>query len=168
MTLAHFLDLNRVQITSYHTEGGKYNSNESEPWCASFANYSLLKGNSDYPRTSSPASSSFYLKATQMQLEQVDEPYYGSIMVRSNNGKFTGGTGHVAFVVGKEGDAFAQLGGNQAVPGSSEGTTVNVVLREQTNTVRYYHFLFLPKVPLGDSLFEPATKEAETQLGTDR
>jgi hypothetical protein len=89
-------------------------------------------------------------------------------MVRSNNGNFNGGFGHVAFVVGQVDKGYAQLGGNQAVPGSSSGTTVNVVLREPTNNVRYYHYTFLPKVPLLEPLFPTATKSAEKQQGNDR
>jgi uncharacterized protein (TIGR02594 family) len=156
------------QIGEYHKIGGRYNGDENVAWCSSFVNYALAKGNPEYPRTSNPASNSFYLNAPKLQLEQVSVPYYGSIMVRSNNGNFNGGFGHVAFVVGQVDKGYAQLGGNQAVPGSSSGTTVNVVLREPTNNVRYYHYTFLPKVPLLEPLFPTATKSAEKQQGNDR
>ncbi|MBK9731123.1 MAG: hypothetical protein IPO83_07525 [Chitinophagaceae bacterium] len=102
-------------------------------------------------------------------------------MIRSDNGIFAdGNTGHFAFVVGKVGGgwnmktllpnpiSYAQLGGNQAVPGSSSGTTVNVVLRGPASNVKYYHYTFLPKVSLMGSLFPTATTEAQQQLGTDR
>lgn len=153
----------------FHKEGGHYNSNENEPWCASFLNYCLLIGNPDQARTNKPASSSFYLMAGKIGLVEVDEPFYGSIMVRSDNGKYTGGTGHVAIVIGIADDgSYAQLGGNQAVPESKEGTTVNVVLRERTANVRYYHFVWLPQETLGPPLFTPSTQKAQKQLGTDR
>ncbi|MEP7127912.1 MAG: hypothetical protein ABI729_03550, partial [Chitinophagales bacterium] len=95
--------------------------------------------------------------------------------------KFINGkNGHFAFVVGKVGGdwnlktlrpnpiSYAQLGGNQSVPGSSLSTTVNVVLRAPASNIRYYHYTFLPKVPLVGSLFPTATTEVEQQLGTDR
>jgi uncharacterized protein (TIGR02594 family) len=156
------------KITEYHKTGGRYNGTENDAWCASFVNYCLAKGNPEYPRTNSPASNSFYIGATKLQVERVAVPYYGSFMVRSNDGNFNGGQGHVALVVGQVGLGYAQLGGNQAVPGSSSGTTVNVVLREPANNVRYYHYTFLPKVPLSTPLFQTATKVTAKQLGNDR
>jgi uncharacterized protein (TIGR02594 family) len=159
---------NNPRITEYHKIGGQIDANENVPWCASFVNYCLFKGNPTYPRTNNTASKSWYIQSTKLQLEQVDVPYYGSFMVRSDNGLFNGGPGHVALIVGKVGNGYAQLGGNQAVPGSANGTTVNVVLREATKNVRYYHFTFLPKVPLMGPLFTPATNTPQPQLGTDR
>ena len=64
--------------------------------------------------------------------------------------------------------AYAQLGGNQAKPGSSEGTTVNVVLRYPDYNARYYHYKHLPKIPLFLPLFKTATDNPQKQLGTDR
>jgi len=159
---------NNPKITEYHRLGGNIDANESIAWCASYGNFCLLKGNPTYPRTNSAASNSWYLQSAKLQLEQVDKPYYGSIMVRSNNGLFNGGPGHIAFVVGKVDNGYAQLGGNQAVPGSNNGTTVNVVIRSPASNVRYYHYTFLPKVPLMGPLFTPATKTTQPQLGTDR
>ena len=156
------------KITEYHTQGGRYDADENTAWCASFVNYCLRKGNPEYPRTNSPASNSFYLQKEKLQVEQVDKPYYGSFMVRDNDGKFNGGEGHVSFVIGKVGEGYAQLGGNQAVPGSDQGTTVNVVLRPVSLKVRYYHFTFLPKVQLMGPLYTPATTTVQSQLGTDR
>ena len=103
----------------------------------------------------------------------MDEPYYGSLMVRSNNTKFNGGQGHVAFVVGmvlgkNNLVSYAQLGGNQAKPNEKEGTTVNVVLREPMEGIRFYHYIHLLRIPLFIPLFETATKDAEKQKGLDR
>ncbi|MGM5629491.1 hypothetical protein O2K51_01215 [Apibacter raozihei] len=92
--------------------------------------------------------------------EEVETPYYGSFMVWAKNGTFykSGSQGHVAIAVGKVGDAFAQLGGNQAKPGEKEGTTVNVVLRKRDPKVKYFHPKQVPKIELGKPLFSPATK----------
>ena len=66
------------------------------------------------------------------------------------NGTFykAGSFGHVAIVVGKVGNAFAQLGGNQAVPGETTGTIVNVVLRKKAYNVMYFHPKEVPKIQL--------------------
>lgn len=50
-----------------------------------------------------------YLKASKVGLEQVNTPFYGSLMVRSDNGNFNGGTGHVAFVIGSQGGYLRNL-----------------------------------------------------------
>ncbi|SFW87305.1 hypothetical protein [Chitinophaga sancti] len=160
------------QITQYHLVGcGLKNTYEDTYWCSSFVNYCLAVGNPQVIRSKSAASRVWFLQASKWGLERVQTPYYGSLMVRKDNNywdKDDSGGGHVSIVIGKDDGAFAQLGGNQAKPGSRTGNTVNVVLRRRKDNVRYYHFIWLPKIPLGPPLATPATKKAEEQMGLDK
>lgn len=140
-------------ITNFFKELG-YNANENSSWCSIFVNFCLFKGNPEIPRKDLLNAVSFSYSG----YEEVETPFYGSFMVRSNSNIFykKGSEGHVAIVVGKVGSAFAQLGGNQAVPGEKDGTIVNVVLRERAYNVKYFHPFGIPKIPLGTPLFTPA------------
>ena len=126
-------------------------------------NYCLEKGNPEIPKKNALNAVSFSYSG----YEEVSEPFYGSFMVRSDSNIFyvQGSFGHVAIVVGKVGNAFAQLGGNQAVPGEKSGTIVNVVLREKAYNVKYFHPTEVPKIPLDKPLFEPAEKKASIDTG---
>ncbi len=153
---------NNPVITTFFTETG-YKYDEGTSWCASFQNYCLLKGNPEIPKNNALNAVSFSYSG----YEEVETPFYGSYMVRSDSNIFykAGSYGHVAIVVGIVGNAFAQLGGNQAVPGESSGTTVNVVLRERANNVKYFHPTGVPKIKLGKPLFTPAEKTASKDTG---
>lgn len=154
-------------IANFFKDIGHINKNgeslyqDNTSWCAAFANYCLKNGNPEINRKDALNALSFSYSG----YEEVSTPFYGSFMVRSDNGTFyeEGSQGHVSMVVGKVGDSFAQLGGNQAVPGEKNGTTVNIVLRGRQKNVKYFHPPGVPKVPLGKPLFKPA----ESSRGKD-
>jgi len=150
------LEGNNPVIAIFFKEIGHPGYTDKTAWCAAFANYCLKTGNPEIPRKDGLNAVSFSYSG----YEEVETPYYGSFMVWAKNGIFykSGSQGHVAIVVGKVGDAFAQLGGNQAKPGENEGTTVNVVLRKRDPKVKYFHPQQVPKIELGKPLFSPATK----------
>lgn len=154
---------NNPVIANFFTEIGHSGYTDKTPWCSAFANYCLKTGNPEIPRKNALNAVSFSYSG----YEEVETPYYGSFMVRSDNGTFykSGSQGHVAIVVGKVGDAFAQLGGNQSVPGKKEGTIVNVVLRKRQWNVKYFHPKQVPKIELGKPLFNPAEKNAGIDTG---
>lgn len=150
-------------IKKFFSDIGYNQYGQETSWCASFQNYCLMKGNPEIPRNNALNATSFSYSG----YEEVETPFYGSFMVRSDSNIFykSGSFGHVAIVIGKVGNAFAQLGGNQAVPGESSGTIVNVVLRERANNVKYFHPTGVPKITLGKPLFTPAEKTASVDTG---
>ncbi|QYN51092.1 hypothetical protein [Apibacter sp. ESL0404] len=149
---------NNSIIANFFTEIGHKGYTDKTAWCAAFVNYCLKIGNPEIPRKDALNAVSFSYSG----YEEVDIPFYGSFMVWAKNGTFykVGSQGHVAIVVGKVENAYAQLGGNQAKPGKQEGTTVNVVLRQRDPKVKYFHPKQVPKIELGEPLFTPATKTA--------
>lgn len=90
------------RVIEYHSTTGRFSDDET-PWCASFVNWVLQQAGQ--AGTGSAAAMSFQSYGTQL-----DRPAYGSIAVIS----YGGGRGHVAFVVGKQGDRLLLLGGNQS------------------------------------------------------
>ena len=148
---------NNSVITGFFTEIG-YKYDEGTSWCAAFVNYCLKVGNPEIPRKDLLNALSFSYSG----YDEVETPFYGSFMVRADNSVFykAGSQGHVSIVIGKVGDSFAQLGGNQSVPGEDAGTTVNVVLRKRQANVKYFHPTGVPKIALDKPLFPPAEKTA--------
>lgn len=144
-------------------EGNSHDYNEATSWCAAFQNYCLKNGNPEIPRKNALNATSFSYSG----YEEVETPFYGSFMVRSDDNVFykAASSGHVAIVVGIVNGSFAQLGGNQAVPGEDSGTIVNVVLRNRANNVKYFHPPGVPKIELGEPLFTPSEKTASIDTG---
>ncbi|MFV0305272.1 MAG: CHAP domain-containing protein [Moheibacter sp.] len=153
-------------IDTFFDEIGWGQYKDDTPWCAAFANYCLKKGNPEISRLDGVNAVSF----SYAGYEEVNEPFYGSFMVYAANGTFykAGSKGHVAIVIGKEGDSYAQLGGNQAKPGEDEGLYVNVVLRGRSSKVKYFHPLGVTKYPLGKSLATPEGVKEEESVSSTR
>lgn len=152
------------EVEKYFTEIGHVNKNgkviytDDTSWCAAFVNYCLKLGNPEIPRKNALNAVSF----SYSDYEEVTVPFYGSFMVRADNGTFykSGSKGHVAIVIGIKNDAYAQLGGNQSKPGEDEGLYVNVVLRKKASNVKYFHPIGVVKIPLNEPLVEPSEKVA--------
>ena len=84
------------------------NDDNEGPWCSSFACYVMDNSFLDHEQLESPKNA--YSLSWRNWGEEVSEPVYGSVAVKSR----TGG-GHVGFVVGQSADGtkVAILGGNQ-------------------------------------------------------
>mgnify|MGYP000306625287 CR=1 FL=1 len=90
------------RVVEYHqATSGKFNDDET-PWCSSFVNWVMQKAGQ--PKTNNAMASSW-----RSYGKKLDRPAYGCIGVIVN----ANGSGHVGFVVGKQGGSLLLLGGNQ-------------------------------------------------------
>ncbi len=97
--------MNNPRIVWYHSFSKLRAKNDEVPWCASFVNAMLETSGIRTPR--SAAASSFASWGKECPLQD------GAVVVFGKADPDAGGTGHVAFCVGVEGDNVLVLGGNQ-------------------------------------------------------
>jgi uncharacterized protein (TIGR02594 family) len=94
-----------TRIIWYHSFSKLHAQSETVPWCASFVNAMLES--SGIRSTRSAAAKSYATWGEECELKD------GAIVVFGKADPDAGGTGHVAFCVGIEGDSVLVLGGNQ-------------------------------------------------------
>lgn len=108
------------RILQYHAATRLHANTDEVPWCASFVCWVLEKAGFTSTRSAAAASYTKYGQPCELQ--------DGAIVVFSKADPDAGGTGHVAFCVGIEGDDVLVLGGNQA-------NAVNVAKRPKSRIV---------------------------------
>ncbi len=94
------------KVVEYHQATRLKATSPRTPWCASFVCWVLEKAGLPNPRTARAADFVTYGNETYC------EP--GCIVVFSKTHPDAAGSGHVAFLVGVDGDQLLCLGGNQA------------------------------------------------------
>jgi uncharacterized protein (TIGR02594 family) len=94
-----------TRIVWYHSFSKLRAQSEKIPWCASFVNAMLET--TGIRSTRSAAANSYVSWGQECELKD------GAVVVFGKVDPDAGGTGHVAFCVGVEGDSVFVLGGNQ-------------------------------------------------------
>lgn len=108
------------RILQYHQATRLHAQDESVPWCASFVCWCLEQAGVRSTRSAAAASYATYGRPCEL----VD----GAIVVFGKADSDAGGSGHVAFLVGMEGDNVWVLGGNQ-------GNAVSIAKRPKSRIV---------------------------------
>lgn len=108
------------RIETYHSITKAGSAPDDVAWCASFVGWCIEQAGIRSTRNKSASS---YLRwGVECDLQP------GAVVVLSKADKDAGGTGHVAFLVGVEGDDILILGGNQ-------NNAVNVARRPRDRVV---------------------------------
>ncbi len=123
------------KILDYHV-AAKFNRDSvtddgNWPWCASFASWVMKKAGYELPRGSGKATN----WKNWEKADSKEKPIYGSIAV-IDWGKNGGGKGHIAFFVGKKGNDYYLLGGNQT--GGDKTTKGKVCIGKYSKSVIDY------------------------------
>lgn len=106
------------RIREYHSITSAGEAADEVPWCASFVGWCLEK--SGIRSTRSKAASSYITWGQPCDLEP------GAIVVFGKSDPDAKGTGHVAFLIGVDGENVLVLGGNQ-------GNAVTKAWRKKAN-----------------------------------
>lgn len=104
---------------------------DSNPWCASFVNYCLIKSNPKYSKSNKPGQAVSFRDDTNHFI-RIDTPIYGAIAVFQR-----AGGGHVCFVVARS----DTTNGNIIVLGGNQGDRITFVDRSLRNLIGF----FVPK-----------------------
>lgn len=90
------------RVIEYHSTTGGFKDDET-PWCASFVTWVMKKAGVD------GGFGTAWAQGWNNYGKAADGPAYGAVGVIKHTAK----TGHVGFVIGKQGDNIILLGGNQ-------------------------------------------------------
>lgn len=120
-----------TRSVNYHMEVGVQLSSlvgDSNPWCASFVNYCLIKSEPAYPKSNSSARALSF-STDSRRFKQINSPVFGAIAVFTRRGG-----GHVCFVY-----ALSEVvDGNIIVLGGNQSDAINFVDRSTRGLVGFF------------------------------
>jgi uncharacterized protein (TIGR02594 family) len=159
----------RISNDYFGAAGHKGWSDDENPWCGAFVTWVFKQVGVKQPilddGSLGGAGAQNWLKHWSGG-EEVDNPTLGDLVVID----YGGGKGHVGFVVGRNGNQIAILGGNQSLPGTKEGVTVNAKWNNIKPTMKFVHPKNAPYIPLTKTPVCPmaGTKAEEITLKNSR
>ncbi|MGP9437659.1 LysM peptidoglycan-binding domain-containing protein [Ewingella sp. AOP8-B2-18] len=149
---------------NYHAEVGvrlPSLAGDSNPWCASFINYCLIKSEPPYPKSNAPAKAISF-STDYARFKKIDVPIYGSIAVFTRRGG-----GHVCFVYALS----SKVNGNIIVLGGNQSDAINFVDRSLRGLVGYFIPIQYEKKALlemvSGSLHKSSAEELNSSLNID-